>query len=87
MAPGVSSDGFGDDLTGLGRGALAGLGFEALHQVGGVAFRVAFDLFEQDIAGFVGGQAGHPLEFALLIRHQGLVLRGGLEAGLVPLLQ
>ena len=53
-------------LRAVGR-RLARFGVEPLDQVGGVVPRIAFDLLEQQLACLVGGQAGDPLELALLL--------------------
>ncbi len=39
--------------------------------------RLAFDLLDQQLLGFVAGESGDPLELVLLLRHELLVLRGG----------
>ncbi len=51
-------------------GRLARFGVEPLQQVGGVVPGVALDLLQQQLLGFVGGQAGDPLELVLLLRDQ-----------------
>ena len=55
-------------------GRLARFGVEPLQQVGGVVARVALDLLEQQLFGFVGRQAGDALELVLLLGDQPLVL-------------
>ena len=62
---GAALDGVGDDLLRADGGGFARLGLEALDEIGGVAARVAFDLFEEQLAGLVGGEAGHPLQLAM----------------------
>ena len=64
-------------LLGAGGGRLARFGVEALDEVGRVAPRVAFDLLQQQLLGFVGRQAGDALQLVLLLRDELLVLRGG----------
>ena len=54
---GAALDGLGDVLLGAVDGRFARLGVEPLQQVGRVVARVAFDLLEQQLLGFVGGQA------------------------------
>ena len=67
---GAALDGFGDVLLGAVDGRLARLGVEPLEQVGGVVPRVALDLLEQQLLGFVGRQAGDALELVLLLRRR-----------------
>ena len=68
-------DRFGDVLLGAVDGRLARLGVEPLQQVGGVVPRVAFDLLDQQLLRFVGGQAGDALELVLLLGDEPLVFR------------
>lgn len=63
-------------LLRLGGGRLAGFGVEPLEEVGGVVPRLDLDLLEQQVLGFLGGEAGDPLEFVLLPGDELLVLRG-----------
>ena len=58
-------------------GRLARFGVEPLQQVGGIVPGVALDLLEQQLLGFVGGQAGDPLELVLLLRRRAVRIRGG----------
>ena len=62
---GAALDGVGDDVLGALGGGLARLGLQPLDQVGGVAPRVGFDLFQQELARLLGGQAGDALQLAL----------------------
>jgi hypothetical protein len=64
---GAALNGVGDDLLGALAGGLARLRLEALHQVGGVAPRVRFDLLEKEIARLVGGQPRDALQLALTL--------------------
>ena len=54
---GAALDGFGDVLARLGRGLLARLGVEPLHEIRRVAPRVGFDVLEQQLLGFVRREA------------------------------
>ena len=63
---GAALDGLGDVLLGAVDGRLARFGVEPLEQVGRVVPRVGFDLLEQQLLGFVGGQAGDAFELVLL---------------------
>ena len=67
---GAALDGVGDDLLRADGGGLARLGFEALDEVGGVAAGVGFDLLQEELAGLVGGEAGHALQLALPLGDQ-----------------
>ena len=55
-------------------GCFPGLGLQALDHVGGVAPRFALQLPQQQLACFVGAQAGHALELALAFRDELLAL-------------
>ena len=63
-------------------GRLARFGVEPLEQVRRVVPRLAFDLLEQQLLGFVGGQAGDALELVLLLGDQLLVLGAAAAAAL-----
>ena len=64
-------------------GRLAGLGLEALDQVGGVAPGVGLDLLEQQLLRLVGRQAGDALQLLLLLGDQLLVAGRGGRGGLL----
>ena len=74
---GAALDGVGDDLLRPHRGGLARLGLEPLDQVGGVAPGVALELPQQQLARFVGAQAGDALQLALALGEQLLALARG----------
>ena len=66
-------DRFGDVVLGAVGGRFARFRVEPLQQVRGVVPRVAFDLLQQQLLGFLGRQARHALELVLLLRHELLV--------------
>ena len=74
---GAALDGLGDVLLGAVGGRFARFGVEPLQQIGRIVPRVAFDLLDQQLLGFVGGQAGDAFELVLLLRDELLVLRRG----------
>ena len=65
---------FGDVLLGLVDRRLARFGIEPLEEIGGVVPRLALHLLQQQLLGFVGGEAGDALELTLLRRDELLVL-------------
>ncbi len=67
---GRSLNGLGDVLLGPVGGEFTGLGVEPLHQVRRVVPRLALDLLEQQLLGFVGSEARDALELVLLLRDQ-----------------
>ena len=73
---GAALDGLGDVCLRAIDGRLARLGVEALQQVRGVVPRVGFDLPDQQLLRFVGGQARDALELVLLLRDELLVACG-----------
>ena len=73
---GAALDGLRDDGARALGGLLARLGLEPLHQPGGVAPRVGFELLDQLLARFVGGQARHALEILPQLRGDRLGSRG-----------
>ena len=72
---GAALNRFGDVVLGAVDGGLARFGIEPLQQVRGVVARLAFNLFEQQLLRFIRGQAGDPLELALLLCGKLFVLR------------
>ena len=74
---GAPLDRFGDVVLRAIDGGLARLGIEALEEVRRVVARLAFDLLDQQLLRFVGGEAGDALELVLLVRDELLVLRRG----------
>ena len=56
-------------------GGFARFGVEPLQQVGRVVPRLAFDLPDQQLLGFVGGQAGDALELVLVLGDELLAFR------------
>ena len=73
-------DRLGDVLLGPVDRGFARLGVEPLQEVGGVVPRFALDLPDQQILGFIGGQAGDAFELVLVLRDELLAFgrrRGG----------
>ncbi len=64
---GAALDGVGDDVLRAGGGGFAGFRLETLDEVGGVAPRVRFDLFQEQLARLVGGEARDALQLALAV--------------------
>src|SRR5512132_1599902 len=63
-------DGVSDDLARALRGGLTRFGLEALHQVRGIALRIRFDLFDQQLLRLVLREAGHTLQFPRTLRRE-----------------
>ncbi len=82
---GAALDGFGDELPGALGGRFPGFGVEPLHQVRRVPAGVGLHLLDERVPGLVGRQARDPLQLALLIGHEALVLGGRLRRGLLAL--
>ncbi len=74
-------DGLRDVVLRAIDGRFARFGVEPLEQVGGVVPRLVFDLLDQQLFGFVGGEAGDAFELVLLARDQLLVFPGGGRGG------
>ena len=82
---GAALDGLGDVVLGAVDRCFAGFGVEALEQVGGIVARLVFDLLDQQLFGFVGGEAGDALELVLLAGHQLLVFADRGRGRLLPI--
>ncbi len=74
MLGAAALDGFGDVLLGAVGGDFAGLGIEALQKIRRIVTGVLLDLADEQLFGFLRGQAGEPFELMFLGDDELLVL-------------